>query len=117
MRLGLIAALFLVVSVASGQITDQVVQTSNGSGYLETTWEKIQFSSAYYRIVQADIDYDTTSAHRSPLLYYAFNNDTSSTKIMILRPGDAVRHTGLGLTHIYIKASADSLPYRVAIYR
>ena len=117
MRIASLFLLFLFASVASAQITDMVVWDSADSGYVTTTWKKIQFPSGYYRISQMDIDHDTTNHGRTPKLQYAYDNDTTATKIFSLRPGDAIHLTGLGLQYLHIRASADSVPARVAIYR
>jgi hypothetical protein len=117
MRTFLVTVLLLVASVSYGQITEQMYRGSLDSGYVTTTKKKIQFSGTYQKIIRVDIDHDTTGYGRTPLLYYAFEDDTTNTYRSFLRPGDSIRHDGLGITHLYIWSSTGTVPYRVIIYR
>ena len=112
-----ICALLLVASFAYGQITEQLTRNSTDSGYVSTAWKQIKFSGTYQKIIRCVIDHDTTGYARTPLLYYALEDDTTNTYRGFLRPGDSMYMDGLGITHVYIKASTGTVPYRVVIYR
>jgi hypothetical protein len=113
-----VVALLLLASVCYGQITEQYTRSSVDSGYVGTSWTKVKFpSNTYYKIIRCDIDYDTLAYARKPFLKYAFNNDTLETQTMSLRPGYSIRHDGIGINWMWIKASQDSVPYNIALYR
>jgi len=113
----LLVFLVLFAGVANAQLTKQVLWSSTDNGYVTTAKTKVYFPSAYDKIVMFDIDHDTTAYGRTPLLCYAFGNDTANTQRFFLRPGETMRVEGLNLLHIYIWASTGTVPARVAIYR
>ena len=113
----LVAVLLLLAVTCEAQITEQESRSSTDSGYVTTAWKKINFSGSYVKIVRLDIDHDTSGYGRTPLLQYAFENDTTNKYVAFLRPGESMRHDGLGLLHVYIRASSGTVPYRVTIHR
>ena len=114
----LVAVLLLLAVTCEAQLTKQEIRTSTDSGYVGTDWKSISFTGQYVKIVRIDIDHDTTGYARTPLLQYAFETDTSESKyIAFLRPGESMRHDGLGIRYFFIRASADSVPYRITIHR
>ena len=117
MRALLIGLLLLVAFSCQAQLTEQVYRGSSDSGYVTTVKKKIMFTGTYQKIIRAIVDHDTTAYARTPLLYYALENDTANSQRSFLRPGDAIYMDGLGITHIYIWASSGTVPYRVIIYR
>jgi hypothetical protein len=118
MKITWLVLLLACASVSHAQITSQRTWTSEDSGYVTTAWTEVTFESGeYYKIVRVDIDHDTTAYARRPYLQYAFDYDTSATQLMILRPGESIRHDGLGILRLFMRASADSLPARVVLYR
>ena len=117
MRTICVVALLLFAFTCEAQITEQLTKNSTDSGYVTTAWKQIKFSGTYQKIIRCVIDHDTTGYARTPLLYYALEDDTTNTYRGFLRPGDSMYMDGLGITHIYIKASSGTVPYRVVIYR
>ncbi len=118
MRTLTFALLLCIAPVAFGQITEQRTWTSADSGYVKTSWHEVRFpSTQYYKVIRVDIDHDTVAYGRTPVLQYAFNYDTTAGKIMFLRPGESIRHDGIGILRLYIRASRDSVPARVELYR
>lgn len=114
----LLTLILLSAASSFAQITSQKTWTSEDSGYVRTSWREIRFPSGdYYKIVRVDIDHDTVAYARRPVLQYAFDYDTTAGKIMILRPGEAIRHDGLGILRLFVRASQDSVPCRVELYR
>ena len=120
MRTLIICLLLLVASISWAQIVDQEVRSSADSGYVTTAWKKIYFSGSsatYAKIIRAFVYHDTTDYARTPYLQYAFENDTTNKYVMLLRPGEWRFHEGLGISHVYVRASTGTVPYRVQIER
>ena len=102
---GIIVALILIAVLAFGQIQNMWVS----SGSATTTWTKLQKTS-YARIVEFELSNDETSGAAE--LYFAFNDDTTSTRRFGLKWGESMNMKGINVTHLYIRSSTGTIAYR-----
>ncbi len=116
----LLLLLLLLPIVAEAQVVNQYVRSSTDSGYVTTTWKRFSSPGTYDKVVYIEVDHDTTGYARTPLLYVAFENDTTAGRLYFLRPGESREFpgtgTGMAITHFHIRASTGAVPYRVVWY-
>ena len=102
-----IAVFCLLASLAQAQVTDMWADSTR----LTTTWLKIQ-KDPYAKINIFEIVNDTTTSAGNEI-FVGLEDDTTSTRRMRVKGQESLFISGLGVTHVYIKASYGSLPVRV----
>lgn len=104
-RLLLILVVLLCIScVASAQQYSIKVKY----GRATTAWTKYGFPK---RLLNISVSNDTTAGTDS--LWVAFNKDTSATGKFPLLKNETVPFPGLQADTVYVKSSANTIPYRI----
>lgn len=108
MKTALTLILLLLPAFCAAQYTD--MYTRADTSYATTTWTKIEKSS-YVKIFYLEITSDTTSG--TAKLLVALEDDTTATRRFSLKANETLELTPLNVSHVYVRSSAGSVPYRV----
>lgn len=101
----IVVAVVLVGVLAFGQIQNMYAT----SGSATTSWTTIQ-KPTYAKIVEFELSNDETSG--SALLYFAFNDDTTSTRRFGLLWGEVINLKGINVNKILVRSSTGTIAYR-----
>jgi hypothetical protein len=108
MRALLIAVLFLLPAGLSAQYTD--MYTRSDTSYATTTWTKVEKGS-YRNIFWCEVSNDTTAGTQK--IFVGFSNDTTDIRRFSVKAGEVSVFEPLNVTHVYIRSSSGSIPYRI----
>ena len=108
MKTLLFAVLILLPATIFAQFTE--MYTRADTSYASTTWTKVEKGN-YQKIFWCEVANDTTAGTQK--LYVAFGDDTTATRRFALKCGESAVFEPLNVTHLYIRSSSGSIPYRV----
>ena len=105
-KLAFLLVLLLAASFAQAQYKHMVVISDTAT----TTWEKIE-RTQYRNFFYVEITNDATSG--SNVIYFALEDDTTSTNRFPLKWGEVLTLPNLNVSHVYVKADSATILYRL----